>query len=199
MLPNYSDKRCSISHIKIDILQQCSLLLLLFWLFAFFLINFVTPINAEAPTSVFQHECTLYLNGHFTYLYSDNNYTPVSSLNNTDHVIYLSAESERCLLWESDTNYGISNASQVTLNGFTANYPCRIEFGDTVAVYQPHRSSSSSSARDAWAYYRVSVNNDDISTSLLYRQNHIDTLITYLIIGVILIIIYSTFRALRRG
>lgn len=199
MLHNFLRRLYSILPIKIGISRRCLLSLSLCLLFVFFSINSAILINAEAPTSVFQHECTLYLNGHFTYLYSDNNYTPVSSLNNTDHVIYLSAESERCLLWESDTNYGISNASQVTLSGFTANYPCRIEFGETVAVYQPHRSSSSSSIRNSWAYYRVSVNNDDISTSLLYRQNHTDTLITYLIIGVILIIIYSTFRALRRG
>nr|CDL65822.1 unnamed protein product [uncultured bacterium] len=198
MLHSYLDKHCSISLIKIGTLQRCSLLLLLFWSFAFFSINFAIPISSDAPTTVFQHECTLHLNGHFTYLYSDSNYTPVNNLNNSDHTIYFSAESERCLLWESDTNHSVSNASQSTLNGFTANFPMRIEFGDTVAVYQPHRTSSSST-RDAWAYYNVSVNNDDISTDLLYRPQHTDTLITYLIIGVILIVLYSTFRALRRG
>lgn len=192
------DKHCPIYFPMMPILGRCLLLLRLLLLLCFSSIVFVIPINADAPTSVFQHECQLHLDGHFIYLYSDSNYSPVSNLNGTDHIIYFSAESEKSLLWESDTNYGISNASQLTLNGFTANYPCRIEFGDTVAVYQPHRTSSSTT-RDAWAYYRVSVNNDDISTSLLYRQNHTDTFITYLIVGVILIFIYSTFRALRRG
>nr|CDL65813.1 unnamed protein product [uncultured bacterium] len=197
MPQNCLDRLCSTSRIKIGILQRCLLLLSLLWLFSSFLIALGIRTDAEAPTSVFQHECQLHLDGHFIYLYSDSNYTPVNNLNGTDHVIYFSAESEKCLLWESDTNYGISNASQTTINGFTANYPIRIEFGDTVSVYQPHRTSSSST-RDAWAYYRVSVNNDDISTDLLYRSERSNTFITYLIVGICLIVLYTIFKMLRR-
>lgn len=158
-------------------------------------------INAEAPTTVYLDECKLMLNGHFTYLYSDTNYTPVNSLNNTDQIIYFSAEAEKNLMWKSDTNSGISNASSSSLNGYLSNgYKIKIDFGDTLAVYQPHyyRDYGQQNQRDAWAYYNITVNDDDISTDLLYRSERSNTIITYLVIGITLIIIYSIFKMLRR-
>lgn len=172
-------------------------LLLSFILF----IGSAIAINANAPTNVYLDECKLMLNGHFTYLYSDSNYTPVNSLNNTDNIIYFSAESEKKLIWKSDTNSGISNASASQLNGYLSNgYKIKIDFGDTLAVYQPHyyRDYNQQNQRDAWAYYKVSVNDDDISTDLLYRSERSNTIITYLVIGITLIIIYSIFKMLRR-
>lgn len=164
-------------------------------------IGSVIGINAEAPTNIYLDECKLMLNGHFTYLYSDSNYTPVNSLNNTDNIIYFSAESEKKLIWKSDTNSGISNASASSINGYLSNgYKIKIDFGDTLAVYQPHyyRDYNQQNQRDAWAYYKVTVNDDDISTDLLYRSERSNTIINYLIIGITLIIIYSIFKMLRR-
>lgn len=158
-------------------------------------------IEAEAPTSVFLDECNLTLYGHFTYLYSDSNYTPVNSLNNTDNRVYFSAEAEKNLLWKSETNSGISNASAESLAGYLSNgYKIKIDFGDTIAVYQPHyyQNYGSQTTRDAWAYYKVTVTDDDISTDLLYRSERSNTVITYLIVGVALIVIYSIFKMLRR-
>ena len=201
MQQNYSDKLWNISHLKISFLQQCLRPLLLCLLLCFFLINFGTRINAEAPTNVFLSECDLTLNGHFTYLYSDTSYTVVNSLNNTNNRIYFSAEAEKNLFWKSDTNSGISNASGNTINGYLSNgYKIKIEFGDTVAVYQPHyyQNYGSQNTRDAWAYYQVTVNDDDISTDLIYRSDRSNIVINYSIVGIALIIIYSIFKMLRR-
>ena len=196
---NYWDKLYHILSTRIDILLQCLLSLLLFLLLCFFLISSAIPINAEAPTSVFTNECNLTLNGHFTYLYSEGSYSVVNNLNNTDKTIYFSSESEKKILWESDTNYGITNSSQDTIFGYLSNgYKIKIDFADTVAVYQPHYNSSHSSQSYRWAYYNVSVNDKDISTDLLYRSDRSNVIINYLIVGVILIVLYTIFKALRR-
>lgn len=199
MQPNYSDKHYHIWHTGIDILLQCLQLLLLYLLLCFFLINSATLIEAEAPNSVFTNECNLTLNGHFTYLYSEGSYRVINSLNNTDKTIYFASESEKKLLWESDTNYGISNASQDTIFGYLSNgYKIKIDYADTVAVYQPHYNSSGTSQSYRWAYYNVSVNDKDISTDLLYRSDRSNVIINYLVVGVILIVLYTIFKALRR-
>lgn len=165
----------------------------------FLLISFATQIEAEAPTSVFTNECNLTLNGHFTYLYSDGNYTVVNSLNNTDKIIYFAAEAEKKLLWDSDINYSISNSSYETIHGYlSSGYQIKIDFGDTVAVYQPHYNTSGTSQSYRWAYYNVSVNDKDISTDLLYRSDRSNVIINYLVVGVILIVLYTIFKALRR-
>lgn len=201
MRPNYSDKHWNILSIRTDILQRCLQLSLLCLSLCFFLISFATLSSAEAPTTVFLDECKLTLYGHFTYLYSDTNYTVVNSLNNSDNRIYFSAEAEKNLVWKSDTNNGISNASVNTLSGYLSNgYKIKIDFGDTVAVYQPHyyQNYGSQNTRDAWAYYKVNVVDDDVSTELLYRSERSNTVINYLIVGVTLIIVYSIFKMLRR-
>ena len=199
MRPNFLDKRWNIWFTKTDILLQCSRLLLWLSLLCFFLINFAIQSNAESPTSIFLDECDLKLNGHFTYLYSDGNYSVVNNLNNTDRTIYFSSESEKKLLWKSDTNSGISNASYDTIHGYLSlGYQVKIEFGDTVAVYQPHYNSSHSSQSNRWAYYSVSVNDKDISTDLLYRSQRSSVIINLLIVGVILIVLYTIFKSLRR-
>ena len=199
MQPNYSDKRWNIWFTKTDILQQCLRLLLWLSLSCFFLINFAIQINAIAPTSEFLDKCDLKLNGHFTYLYSDGNYRVVNNLNGTDTIIYFSSEAEKKLLWESDTNSGITNASYDTIYGYLSlGYQVKIAFGDTVAVYQPHYNSSGTSQSNRWAYYSVSINDKDISTDLLYRSQRSSVIINFLIVGVILIVLYTIFKSLRR-
>ena len=136
--------------------------------------------------------------GHFTYLYSDSNYTPVTSLNGRDYRIYFSGDAEKSILWRSNVNSGISNANSVSVVGYLSQgYKIKIEFADTLAVYQPHRTSSSST-KDAWAYYSVSVVDDDISTDLLYRTQRSNTIITFLIIGIVLLVLYTIFKMIRR-
>lgn len=187
-----------ISFTEIKYLRFISQLFLLSCSLCFLLIGLQIGVSAEAPTTVYLDQCELTADVHLTYLYSDNDYTVINNLNNTDQIIYFSAESEKCVLWDSDSNYGISNASASTLNGFLSlGYKIKIDYADTIAVYQPHYYTSyNQSTRDAWAYYRASVN--DIDTDLLYRSERSNTVVNLLIVGIILLIISAIFKMLRR-
>lgn len=178
-------------------LRHCLRLLLLLLLSCIFLIASAITINAVAPTTVFTTENNLKLYGNFAYVTSDNGY-PLQSLNGSNLWIYMSSESEKCILWESDTNYGIANASQNTIYGYLANgYRVKMDFADTLAVYQPHRINNNTTSYQ-WAYYRISVVDDNISTDLLYRSQRSNNLITLIIGGCICIIIYTIFKRIRR-
>lgn len=153
-------------------------------------------INAESPTNVFISECGLTAKGYFTYMYSDNNYTPVNNLNGKTLDLYFTAEAEHKILWDSKQENYITNASSNTITGFLNLYNFKIESGQYVAVYQPHTYNQYN--RDGWAYYKVTIVDKDIDTDLLYRSDRSNSVITYIISGIILIIIYSIFKMLRR-
>lgn len=152
--------------------------------------------NAASPTTVFISQCGLTAKGYFTYMYSDNNYSPVNNLNGQTLDLYFTAEAEHKILWESKQANYITNASSDTVTGFLNQYNFKIDSAQYVAVYQPHNYNQYN--RDAWAYYKVTIVDKDIDTDLLYRSDRSNTVITYIISGIILIIIYSTFKMLRR-
>lgn len=153
-------------------------------------------INADSPTNVFISECGLTAKGYFTYMYSENNYTPVNNLNGKTLDLYFTAEAEHKILWDSKQENYITNASQNTVTGFLNLYNFKIDSGKYVAVYQPHNYKDYT--RDIWAYYKVTIVDKDIDTDLLYRSDRSNSVITYIISGIILIIIYSIFKMLRR-
>lgn len=153
-------------------------------------------INAASPTTVFISQCGLTAKGYFTYMYSDNNYSPVNNLNGQTLELYFTAEAEHKILWDAEQANYITNASSNTVTGFLTQYNFKIDSGQYVAVYQPHHYKDYT--RDSWAYYKVTIVDKDIDTDLLYRSNRSNTVITYIISGIILIIIYSTFKMLRR-
>ena len=167
-------------------------LLLSFTLF----IGSVIEINAESPTSVFMSECGLTAKGYFTYMYSDNSYSPVNNLNGKTLDLYFTSEAEHKILWDSEQANYITNASSNTVTGFLSQYNFKIESGQYVGVYQPHTYNQYN--RDGWAYYKVTIVDKDIDTDLLYRSDRSNSVITYIISGIILIIIYSIFKMLRR-
>lgn len=154
-------------------------------------------INAITPTTVFMSECGLTAKGYFTYLYSDSSYKPVNNLNGQTLVLYFTKESEHKILWDSDSANYITNSSENTVTGFLSQYNFKIESGQNVAVYQPHIKNNDYE-RDAWAYYKVTIVDKDIDTDLLYRSDRSNSVITYIVSGIILIIIYSIFKMLRR-
>lgn len=159
-------------------------------------IGLVIGINADSPTNVFISECGLTARGYFTYMHSDNNYTPVNNLNGKTLDLYFTAEAEHKILWDSKQENYITNASSNTITGFLNLYNFKIESGQYVAVYQPHTYNQYN--RDGWAYYKVTIVDKDIDTDLLYRSDRSNSVITYIISGIILIIIYSIFKMLRR-
>ena len=173
-------------------LQFFCCLLLSFTLF----IGSVIEIKAESPTSVFLSECGLTAKGYFTYMYSDNSYSPVNNLNGKTLDLYFTSEAEHKILWDSEQANYITNASSNTVTGFLSQYNFKIESGQYVGVYQPHTYNQYN--RDGWAYYKVTIVDKDIDTDLLYRSDRSNSVITYIISGIILIIIYSIFKMLRR-
>lgn len=154
-------------------------------------------INAVTPTTVFMKECGLTAKGYFTYLYSDSSYRPVNNLNGQTLDLYFTAEAEHKILWDSKQANYITNASSDTVTGFLNQYNFKIESGQNVAVYQPHLKNNDYE-RDAWAYYKVTIVDKDIDTDLIYRSDRSNSVITYIVSGIILIIIYSIFKMLRR-
>lgn len=174
-------------------LQYFFCLLLSFTLF----IGSAIGINAASPTTVFISQCGLTAKGYFTYMYSDNNYSPVNNLNGQTLDLYFTAEAEHKILWDSKQANYITNASSDTVNGFLSQYNFKIESGQYVAVYQPHIRNNDYE-RDAWAYYKVTIVDKDIDTDLIYRSDRSNSVITYIVSGIILIIIYSIFKMLRR-
>lgn len=184
---------------KTNFLQRCFSLLLLFLLCFIFIINLAIEIDATAPNQAFLNQCDLTLLGSFNYLRSDSG-TPTQSLHGQTHRIYFSGNAEKSLYWRSKTNDGISNANSTTIDGYLSlGYKIKIDFADTVAVYQLHRNSSSTNTYYTWAYYQISVIDDDISTDLLYRTQRSNNTITYIISGLVLLFIYMLFKILRRG
>lgn len=153
-------------------------------------------IKADSPTNVFISECGLTAKGYFTYMYSDNNYTPVNNLNGKTLDLYFTAEAEHKILWDSKQENYITNASSNTVTGYLNLYNFKIESGQYVAVYQPHTYNQYN--REGWAYYKVTIVDKDIDTDLLYRSDRSNSVITYIVSGIILIIIYSIFKMLRR-
>ena len=153
-------------------------------------------INANSPTTVFISQCGLTAKGYFTYMYSDNNYSPVNNLNGQTLDLYFTAEAEHKILWDSEQANYITNASSNTITGFLTQYNFKIDSGQYVAVYQPHNYNQYN--RDAWAYYKVTIVDKDIDTDLIYRSDRSNSVITYIVSGIILIIIYSIFKMLRR-
>ena len=174
-------------------LRYLSCLLLSFILF----IGSAIGINAVSPTSVFMSECGLTAKGYFTYLYSDSSYRPVNNLNGQTLELYFTAEAEHKILWDSDSANYITNSSENTVTGFLSQYNFKIESGQNVAVYQPHIKNNDYE-RDAWAYYKVTIVDKDIDTDLIYRSDRSNSVVTYIVSGIILIIIYSIFKMLRR-
>lgn len=173
-------------------LQFFCCLLLSFTLF----IGSVIEIRAESPTNVFISECGLTAKGYFTYMYSDNDYTPVNNLSGQTLELYFTKEAEHKILWDSKQANYITNASSDTVTGFLTQYNFKIDSGQYVAVYQPHRYNQYN--RDAWAYYKVTIVDKDIDTDLIYRSDRSNSVVTYIVSGIILIIIYSIFKMLRR-
>lgn len=153
-------------------------------------------INAASPTTVFISQCGLTAKGYFTYMYSDNDYTPVNNLSGQTLDLYFTKEAEHKILWDSKQANYITNASSDTVTGFLNQYNFKIDSGQYVAVYQPHKYNQYN--RDAWAYYKVTIVDKDIDTDLIYRSDRSNSVITYIISGIILIIIYSIFKMLRR-
>lgn len=165
-------------------------------LFSILFIALAIGINADSPTNVFISECGLTAKGYFAYMYSDNNYSPVNNLNGKTLNLYFTAEAEHKILWDSKQENYITNASSDTVTGFLTMYNFKIDSGQYVAVYQPHKYNQYD--REAWAYYKVTIVDKDINTDLLYRSDRSNSVVTYIISGIILIIIYSIFKMLRR-
>lgn len=174
-------------------LQYFSCLLLSFIL----CIGSAIGINANSPTSVFMSECGLTAKGYFTYLYSDSSYKPVNNLNGQTLVLYFTKESEHKILWDSDSANYITNSSENTITGFLSQYNFKIESGQNVAVYQPHIKNNDYE-RDAWAYYKVTIVDNDIDSDLLYRSDRSNTFIILISAGIVILIISTLFKFIRR-
>ncbi len=153
--------------------------------------------NASSPTTVFMSECGLTAKGYFTYMYSDSDYKPVNSLQGQTLILYFTKEAEHKILWDSDSANYITNASSETVTGFLSQYNFKIEAGQYVAVYQPHRTSGNYN-RDAWAYYMVTISDNDIDTDLLYRSDRSNTFIILISAGIVILIISTLFKFIRR-
>ena len=174
-------------------LQFFCCLLLSFTLF----IGSAIGINAASPTSVFISECGLTAKGYFTYMYSDSDYKPVNSLQGQTLNLYFTKEAEHKILWDSDSANYITNASSETVTGFLSQYNFKIDAGQYVAVYQPHRTNGNYN-RDAWAYYMVTISDNDIDTDLLYRSDRSNTFIILISAGIVILIISTLFKFIRR-
>lgn len=173
-------------------LQYFFCLLLSFILF----IGSAIGINADSPTNVFISECGLTAKGYFTYMYSDNNYSPVNNLNGKTLDLYFTAEAEHKILWDSKQENYITNASSNTVTGYLNLYNFKIESGKYVAVYQPHTYNQYN--RDGWAYYKVTIVDNDIDTDLLYRSDRSNTFIILISAGIVILIISTLFKFIRR-
>jgi hypothetical protein len=167
--------------------------LLLLSLFA----GLATVSDASSPTTVFMSECGLTAKGYFTYMYSDSDYKPVNSLQGQTLNLYFTKEAEHKILWDSDSANYITNASSETVTGFLSQYNFKIDAGQYVAVYQPHRTSGNYN-RDAWAYYMVTISDNDIDTDLLYRSDRSNTFIILISAGIVILIISTLFKFIRR-
>lgn len=154
-------------------------------------------INAVTPTTVFMSECGLTAKGYFTYMYSDSSYRPVNNLNGQTLELYFTAEAEHKILWDSQHANYITNASSDTVTGFLTQYNFKIESGQNVAVYQPHLKNNDYE-RDAWAYYKVTIVDNDIDTDLLYRSDRSNTFIILISAGIVILIISTLFKFIRR-
>lgn len=152
--------------------------------------------NAVSPTTVFISQCGLTAKGYFTYMYSDNNYSPVNNLNGKTLDLYFTAEAEHKILWDSKQANYITNASSNTVTGFLAQYNFKIDSGQYVGVYQPH--SYNQYERDGWAYYKVTIVDNDIDTDLLYRSDRSNTFIILISAGIVILIISTLFKFIRR-
>lgn len=162
------------------------------------LLNTSLTVIADSPTSVYIKECKLTAKGYFTYMYSDSGYTPTNSLDGQTLTLYFTAEAEHKILWDSDSYNYITNASSETVTGYLTQYPFKIETGQYVAVYQPHKYGSNNYTRDAYAYYKVTVSEDDIKTDLLYRSERSNTFIILISAGIVIIIISTLIKFIRR-
>lgn len=162
------------------------------------LIGLAIGSNAVTPTSVFISECGLKAKGYFTYMYSDNGYTPTNNLNGQTLNLYFTKEAEHKILWDSDSANYITNASSDTVTGFLTQYNFKIESGQYVAVYQPHYTTNSSYTRDTWAYYKVTISDNDIDTDLLYRSDRANMFVILISAGIIILIISTLFKIVRR-
>lgn len=154
-------------------------------------------INAASPTSVFISECELTAKGYFTYLYSDSSYSPINNLNGQTLELYFTKEAEHKILWDSKSANYITNASENTVNGFLSQYNFKIDSGQNVAVYQPHRKYNDDE-RNAWAYYKVTIVDNDIDSDLLYRSDRSNTFIILISAGIVILIISTLFKFIRR-
>lgn len=142
-------------------------------------------------------ECGLTAKGYFTYMYSDSDYAPTNNLNGQTLTLYFTKEAEHKILWDSDTANYITNASANTVTGFLSQYNFKIDSGQYVGVYQPHRTSNNYN-RDAWAYYKVTISGKDIDTDLLYRSDRSNTFIILISAGIVILIISTLFKFIRR-
>ena len=173
-------------------LQFFCCLLLSFILF----IGSVIEIKADSPTTVFMSECGLTAKGYFTYMYSDNDYTQLNNLTGQTLDLYFTKEAEHKILWDSEQANYITNASSDTVTGFLTQYNFKIESGQYVGVYQPHKYNQYN--RDGWAYYKVTIVDNDIDTDLLYRSDRSNTFIILISAGIVILIISTLFKFVRR-
>lgn len=160
-------------------------------------VGLATASSASSPTSVFLSECGLTAKGYFTYMYSESDYIPVNSLNGQILKLYFTKEAEHKILWDSDSANYITNASAETVTGFLSQYNFKIDSAQYVAVYQPHRYNNNYT-RDAWAYYKVTISDNEIDTDLLYRSDRSNTFIILISAGIVVLLISTLFKLIRR-
>lgn len=148
-------------------------------------------INA---TSTYYNNNDLWVNGTLTYTGSSRG-TPIDRLDD-GHVrrVWFNAEAENCLVRDPY----ISNLSSDTVSGWIEDgYKIQIEYGQGLAVYQPHYYTTGNNQyeQDAWAYYDLEV--VTIATELLWRSERSNEWIGIVTGGVILIVIYTIMRVVR--
>lgn len=168
-------------------LRFCSFVCLLLFLS----LRFSTVIDA---TSTYYQNNDLWVTGTLIYTGSSRG-TPIYNLDDGQaRRMYFNAEAENCLVRDPY----LSNLSSDTVLGWIDDgYKIQIEYGGTLAVYQPHYYTSGSQQyeTDAWAYYDVSI--QSMATELLWRSERSNEWIAIVTGGVILIVIWTIMRVVR--
>lgn len=127
-------------------------------------------------------------------MYSDNG-TRIEQLDDGQvHRMWFNAESENTLVRDPY----LSNVSENPAVGWIEDgYKIQIEYGQTLAVYQPHliQTGTTQYTRDGWAYYNVEINT--MATELLWRSERSNDWIAVVTGGVILIVIWTIMRVVR--
>lgn len=152
-----------------------------------------SSIAIDATSTYYQNN-DLWVTGTLIYTGSSRG-TPIYNLDDGQvRRMYFNAEAENSLVRDPY----LSNLSADTVLGWIDDgYKIQIEYGGTLAVYQPHNYTSGSQQyeTEAWAYYDVSI--QSMATELLWRSERSNEWIGIVTGGVILIVIWTIMRVIR--